>query len=119
MTTLSVDGLVQDMATAMSDILEKDVTLLRGYAKAKAKKVARFTKLIAEGYADGEIDEAELEEELDELDSMIDRFVRNIKALARVTVEKLILAVTTTLYGAIKTVASGAGVPLPSLDMPE
>ena len=57
------------------------------------------------------------EDELDELDDMVARFVRNIRALANTTIERLIKAVTTSLYGAIKGVAAGAGVPIPALGL--
>ena len=117
MPEINVNELLQNIGDAMSNILNTDVKLLRGYSKAKAHTIARFTKLIAEGYANGEIDEAELEQELDELDDMVARFIRNIKALANTTIERLIKAVTTTLYDAIKGVAAGAGVPLPALNL--
>jgi uncharacterized protein YfbU (UPF0304 family) len=117
MVDIDVNKLVDDIGKSMSDILSTDVKLLRGYSGTKAKTIARFTKLIAEGYASGEIDDVELEQELDELDDMVARFVRNIRALANTTIERLIKAVTTTLYGAIKGVAAGAGVPLPALDL--
>ena len=117
MPGIDVDNLVRDMGAAMSGILNTDVKLLRGYSRTKAKTIARFTKLIAEGYASGEIDDAEMEDELDELDDMVARFVRNIRALANTTIERLIKAVTTSLYGAIKGVAAGAGVPIPALGL--
>lgn len=119
MPAIDVNQLVQDISNAMTDILNTDVKLLRGYSQAKAQTIARFTKLIGEGYANGEIDQAELEQEIDELDLMVERFVRNIKALANTTIERLIRAVTGTLYAAIKGVAAGAGVPLPALDLPD
>ena len=118
MADLEFGDLVGDMAQAMADVVNTDITLLRGYSKAKAKTIARFTKLIAEGYAAGEIDEAE-EDELDELDMMVERWIRNLKTLANTTIERLIKAVTTALYGAITTVAAAAGVPLPALNLAE
>ena len=115
----SVDDLIGDIAGAMTDVLSKDVKLLRGYSATKAKSIARLTKLIAEGYAEGEIDQQELQEELDELDMMVERFVRNLRALANTTVERLIRAVTSSLYGAITAAARTAGIPLPALDLGE
>lgn len=117
--SISVDDLIGDIGNVMNDILTKDVKLLRGYSETKAKSIARYTKLIAESYAAGEIDEAELQEELDELNLMIERFVRNLKALTNTTVERLIAGVTNVLYGAIRMAATGAGVPLPALDLGE
>ena len=116
---ISADKLVDDIVDAATDILKKDVKLLRGYSQRKAKTVARFTKLVAEGYASGEIDEQELQEELDELDMMIERFVRNLRALANTAIERLVRAITSILYGAISTAARGTGVPLPALELGE
>ncbi len=114
---LNVENIANDIAATMTDILSKDVKLLRGYSETKAKSIARFTKLIAEGYAAGEIDKQELEEEIDELDMMVERFVRNLKAIANTTIERLIKAVTSTLYDALRVAAAGAGVPLPALGL--
>jgi hypothetical protein len=118
MATIDVGQLMQDMATTMTTILKTDVTLLRGYSQAKAKSIARVSKLVAEGYASGEIDQSEFEMELDEVDFMIERFVRNLGALANTTIERVINALTGAIYGAIKLVAAGAGVPLPALNLP-
>ena len=118
MATIDVGQLMQDMATTMTTILKTDVTLLRGYSQAKAKSIARVSKLVAEGYASGEIDQAELEMELDEVDFMIERFVRNLGALANTKIERFINALTGAICGAIKLVAAGAGVPLPALNLP-
>jgi phosphoserine phosphatase len=115
-STIDAGSLLADMTQAMTDVLKKDVTLLRGYSRSKAQEIARFAKLIGEGYANGEIDEAQLKEELKELDLMVGRHVRNLQALANTTIERLIKAVTSTLYGAISVAAGAAGVPLPSFD---
>ena len=119
MAVIDLDELLNSMMSAMSDILKKDVRLLRGYSQAKAQSIARFTKLVGEGYASGEIDDAELAEELEEIDRMVDRFVRNLRALAHVTIERLIRAVTGTLYNAIRGVSLAAGVPLPAIELPD
>ena len=118
MAQIDIGQLAQSMADAMTGVLETDVKLLRGYSETKAKTIARFARLIAEGYANGEIDQNELETELDELDMMVERYVRNIRALANTTIERLISAVTGVLYGAIKAAAATAGVPIPELNLP-
>ena len=119
MPAIDLDKLLSDIVAAVNDILQKDVTLLRGYSQQKVKTIARFTKLVAEGYATGEISKEELEYELDELDGMIERFIRNLRALANVTIERLIKAVTSTVYGAIQAAARAYGVPLPAIDLAE
>ncbi|MGO1118142.1 hypothetical protein ACTL6U_05535 [Rhodovibrionaceae bacterium A322] len=117
MSLPNVDQILNDLTESMTAILSTDVKLLRGYSQTKAKTIARFTRLIAEGVAEGEISPAELEDELDELDFMIERFVRNMKALALTTIERLIKVVTGSLYGIVKGAATAAGVPLPALDL--
>lgn len=115
-STIDVGNLVSDVTQAMTDILQKDVKLLSGYSQSKAQTIARFTKLIGEGYANGEIDEEQIKDELEELNMMVERYVRNLQALANTTIERLIKAVTSTLYGAISIAAGAAGVSLPSFD---
>jgi hypothetical protein len=115
---IDFDGLVSNVLAAMRGILDEDARLLRGYSEAKLKTIARFTKLVGEGYAQGFIDLAEFEEHLERLDDMIERFIRNLRALAAVTIEKLISAVTGTVYGAIGGAARAAGVPLPPIGLP-
>jgi hypothetical protein len=117
MPRIDVDDLLDNIVQAMTDVVNTDVKLLRGYSEVKARSIARFTKLIAEGYASGEIDKEELEMELDELDGMVERFIRNMKALVNTTIERLVHAVTSTLYAAIALAATAAGVPLPAMNM--
>lgn len=119
MAVIDLDSLLDSILSSMTDIIGKDVKLLRGYSRSKAKSIARFTKLVGEGYASGEIDAAELEAELEEIDLMVDRFVRNLRALAHVTIERLVMAVTGALYGAIRAAATAGGVPLPAIDLPD
>jgi hypothetical protein len=119
MPVIDLDALLDAIRASMTEIVGKDVRLLRGYSAAKARAIARFTKLVGEGYAQGEIDEAELEAELEEIDRMTDRFVRNLRALARVTIERLVKAVTGHLYGAVRAAALAAGAPLPAIELPE
>lgn len=116
---IDLKNLISDMTQALSGVLKKDIKTVRGYSRHKMEAIATYTKLIGEGYANGEIDNAQLKEEKKELDDMVARYVRNLEASANVTVERLIKTVTSTLYGAIRTAAGAAGVALPSLEEPE
>lgn len=98
------DQLTAEIGLVVSQILETDLALVRGYSRAKAQAIARFTLVLGEGYAAGTISEAQLEREKDELERMVIRFVRNIQALATTTVERLISGVVGVLMTALRQV---------------
>lgn len=93
----SFEALTAEIGLVTTRILRADLALLAGYSQAKASAIARFTLALGEGYASGSITGAELEREKEELERMVIRFVRNIQALATVTIERLIHGITEAL----------------------
>lgn len=91
------DQLTAEIGLVVSQILQTDLALVRGYSQAKAQAIARFTLVLGEGYAAGTIGKAQLGREREELERMVIRFVRNIQALATVTIERLIHGITEAL----------------------
>ena len=49
------DALTSDIGLVVTGILNTDLALLLGYSQAKARAIASFTVLLAEGYASGSI----------------------------------------------------------------
>ena len=84
------DTLTAELDLAVANIVSTDLALLRGYSKAKARAIASFTLLLGEGYAAGAISEEQMGLEMEELERMVVRFVRNIQALATTTIERLL-----------------------------
>jgi hypothetical protein len=106
------DTLTAGIGAAVSSIVRTDLALLRGYSQAKARAIASFTLLLGEGYAAGSISEEQMTQEMEELERMVVRFVRNIQALATTTVERLLRGIGDLLMAALRQVT---GLPALSL----
>lgn len=98
----TIDKLTADIGLVVSQILETDLALLKGYSVAKAQAISRFTLTLGEGYAAGTISDAQLAQEKEEIERMVIRFVRNIQALATTTIERLIAGVAGVLATALR-----------------
>ena len=106
------DTLTSEIGLVVTKIVNTDLALLRGYSQAKARAIASFTLLLGEGYASGSISAAQMTQEMDELERMVVRFVRNIQALATTTIERLLRGVGDLLMAVLGQVT---GLPALSL----
>lgn len=100
---INIEDLINDLKKAASDILRKDVSTLRGFEQNQVKALAQHAKLIAVGVASGDIDEDLRNFFIDGLESMALNFVRTLKGLLEVTIEKVWNAVVNVLIKAIET----------------
>jgi hypothetical protein len=66
-----LDALTSEIGLVVTSILSTDLALLRGYSQAKARAIASFTLLLAEGYASGSISSEQIAEETVELERMV------------------------------------------------
>ena len=98
------DQLTAGIGAAVSTILSTDLALLRGYSRAKARAIASFTVLLGEGYASGSISDEQMAQEMEELERMVVRFVRNIQALATTTIERLLRGIGDLLMATLRQV---------------
>ncbi len=98
------DTLTAGIGRTVSTIIRTDLALLRGYSQAKARAIASFTLLLGEGYASGSISEQQMAQEMDELERMVVRFVRNIQALATTTIERLFRGIGDLLMTTLRQV---------------
>ncbi len=98
------DQLTAGIGAAVSSIVRTDLALLRGYSQAKARAIASFTLLLGEGYAAGSISEEQMSQEMEELERMVVRFVRNIQALATTTIERLLRGIGDLLMATLRQV---------------
>jgi len=87
------DKLTAEIGLVVSGILKTDLALLRGYSQAKARSIASFTLLLGEAYAAGRMSDEQMTRETAELERMVTRFVRNIRALATTTAERVLQGV--------------------------
>ena len=98
------DQLTGEIGLVVTRIVNTDLALLRGYSQAKARAIASFTLLLGEGYAAGTISEEQMTQEMDELERMVVRFVRNIQALATTTIERLLRGIGDLLMATLMQV---------------
>ncbi len=98
------DTLTAGIGLTVTSIVSTDLALLRGYSRAKARAIASFTLLLGEGYAAGSITEEQMAQEMEELERMVVRFVRNIQALATTTIERLLRGIGDLLMAALSQV---------------
>ncbi len=111
--TKELDQLTARIGETVSGMLRTDLALLRGYSQAKARSIASFTLLIGEAYAAGSLSEAQMQEEMAELQRMTARFIRNIRALASTMAERVVGAVVGVLLATLRQLTG-----LPALAMP-
>lgn len=111
MTTLiDVPQLMNDMKQAASQVLDKDVSSLRGFSERQVKAIAQQADLVAMGIANGGITEETQEFFLDNIEDMALNFAKTLRGLLMVTVEKVWNAIVSVIW---KYIEAAAGINLP------
>ncbi len=99
-----VATIVKGIKDIASNILEKDISAVRGFSERQVEAIAKQTVIIQEGIANGDIDEDLRECFLDGLEAMALNFVNTLKGILMVTLEKLWNALVNFLYKAVGVV---------------
>jgi hypothetical protein len=110
---IDLDDTVGRIQLALNDVAGADLPLARGYVAAKARAVAQYADLIADAYAVGLLDDAEMKRELAEIEHMTRRFTGNMRGLAGVTAERAATAAVGVLFAAMRAGLGFAGSPMP------
>lgn len=108
---INIDQLVNDMKAAATDVLNKDVSTLRGFSERQLKAIAQQTALVAQGIASGQITDETKDFFLDSLEDMARNFANTLRGLMMVTVEKVWNAVVGVIWKAIEGV-TGMVIPM-------
>ena len=111
--SIDIEQLLTDMKNAASQVIDQDVTALRGFSERQLKALAKQTELIAKGIASGDIDKELRDFFLDSLEDMTLNFAKTLRGLLMVTIEKVWNAIIGVLWGAIST-ATGINIAAPS-----
>ena len=111
-TEINVAELIEDIKSAATEVLNKDVSTLRGFSERQIKAMAQQTSLLAKGVASGEITEDTREFFLDSLEDMALSFAKTLRGLLMVTIEKVWNAVVGVIWKSIEAVT---GIALPSV----
>ena len=112
---MDIPQLIEEMQIAASDVLNKDVTSLRGFSQRQLKAIAQQAEIVATGIATGGITEETREFFLDGLEDMVLSFVNTLRGLLTITIEKVWNAVVGVLWKAISAVTNIA-LPEPIMD---
>lgn len=109
-TPIDVSVLISDMKDAVTQVLDKDVTTLRGFSERQIKAIAQQAELVSIGIASGGITEETQDFFLDSIEDMALNFAKTLRGLLMVTIEKVWNAIVGVIWKAIE---AAAGISLP------
>lgn len=113
--SIDINQLMTDMKDAASQVINQDVSVLRGFSERQLKALAKQAELIAKGVVTGDIDADLRDFFLDSLEDMALNFAKTLRGLVMVTIEKVWNAIVGVLWGAISA-ATGIDLAAPSAD---
>ena len=111
--SINIEKLMNDIKDAASQVINQDVTVLRGFSERQLKALAKQAELIASGVVSGDIDEDLCDFFLDSLEDMALNFAKTLRGLLMVTIEKVWNAIVGVLWSAISA-ATGIDLATPS-----
>jgi hypothetical protein len=109
---IDLNELVASIKQAASDVVQKDITTLSGFAESQVQAMAKQAAWVAEAIAKNELTDELKDFFLDNLKDLARNFAKTLRGLVMVTVEKVWNAVVATLWKAIEK-AAGVALPLP------
>jgi hypothetical protein len=113
--TIDVTQLVNDIKNAASQVLNKDVATLRGFSERQVKAIAQQAALVETGILSGGITDETRDFFLDSLEDMALNFVKTLRGLMMVSIEKVWNAVIGVIWKAIEK-ATGITLPTPDIE---
>ncbi len=111
--SIDINQIIADMKKAASQVINQDVSVLRGFSERQLKALAKQAELIAQGIISNDIDEDLRDFFLDSLEDMALNFAKTLRGLLMVTIERVWNAIVGVLWGAI-SVATGIDLATPS-----
>lgn len=111
---INITQLGEDIKSAVSQVLNKDITTLRGFSERQVKAIAQQAAFVEAGILDGGITDETRDFFLDSLEDMALNFVKTLRGLMMVTIEKVWNAVIGVIWKAIE---SATGIVLPTPDI--
>lgn len=112
---IDVAQLIRDINNAASTVLNKDVATLRGFSERQVKAIAQQAALVEAGILNGGITDETRDFFLDSLEDMALNFVKTLRGLLMVTIEKVWNAIVGVIWKAIET-ATGIALPTPDIN---
>ena len=112
---IDIQQLTADIKTAATDILRADVTTFKGFSERQVKAIAQQSALVEIGIQTGQITDETKDFFLDGLEDMALNFVRTLRGLLMVTIEKVWNAIVGAIWKAIQASIPGITLPVPTL----
>jgi hypothetical protein len=106
MASIDISQLVSDLKTAASSILNADVSTFRGFSERQLKAIAQQAAFVATGIATKQISKETEQFFLDSLEDMALSFVKTLRGLLMVTIEKVWNAIVGVLWNEISKAAN-------------
>jgi len=107
-----VDQLMLDMKAAATGVLNTDVSTFRGFSERQVEAIAKQSEFVAVGISTGQITPETKDFFLDSIEDMTLSFVKTLRGLIMVTIEKVWNAVVGVIWKAISS-ATGLVLPVP------
>ena len=99
--SLDINKLTSAIKNAATQVINQDVSELRGFSNRQVTALAKQANLISAGIISGDIDEDLQDFFLDSLEDMALNFAKTLRGLLMVTIEKVWNAVVGVIWGAI------------------
>jgi hypothetical protein len=111
--SINIEELMTEIKSVASGVINQDIAVLRGFSERQLKALAKQTELIASSMLSGDIAEDLQDFFLDSLEDMALNFVKTLRGLVLVTIEKVWNAIVGVLWGVISS-ATGVNLISPS-----
>lgn len=111
----NIDQRMDDINNAASEVLNRDVSQLRGFSQRQVKALAQQAALVEGGILSGQITEETRDFFLDSLEDTALNFAKSLRGLSAITIEKVGNAVVSVMWKAIEA-GTGITLPPPKLD---
>lgn len=99
------EEILEGLKSIGTNIIGKDINLIKGFAEGQLKAIAIQTELVSTGILAGTITDATKDFFLNSLKDMVTNLIRAMIELAEITIEKLINAFIEFIRKTIETIA--------------
>ncbi len=99
---LDLNELMTDLKTAISEIVGRDLTTVRGFQERQLKAIAQQAALVSAGILTGDITPETREFFLDGLEDMVLNFLKTLRGILEITIEKAWNAAIRVIWDAIE-----------------
>lgn len=113
MSDIDVSALANEIKTAATASLGKDVTELRGFSERQVEAIAKQAGFVGTGIATGQITEGTRDYFLDSIEDMTMNFLKTLRGLVMATIENVWNAIVGVIWKAINA-ATNLNLPVPS-----